>query len=186
MDITNAADAQILFSDEEEQYISRVRASVKEHADMDLRRIIGITSRIKKMVETDEVNEFGDPIEDWDRVSTKDLINIFSEAMAWNYYSTPIRLQAFIESSLAELTYKYQFNTELTDPTNTGTVAHKNAMAELNTQTADFANAYRKLYTTYVTEVMKSYDQYLRRLERIIDWRLQEERSTAKSPFDKR
>lgn len=180
----SVSDEQIKFSDEEEEYITKVRVSVKEKADYNLRRIIGITERVKRMVSTGKKNEFGDDIEDWDKVSTRQLINIFSEAMAWNYYSTPVRMNAFIESSLADVIYQYKFNTELTDKSVTGTVAYKNAMAELNTQDTSFANTYRKLYSTYVTEVMKSYDQYLRRMERIIDWRLQEEKVKAKSPFE--
>ena len=123
-------------------------------------------------------------MEDWDKVSTKDLIKVFSEGTAWNFFSTPIRMQAFIESSLAEIIYKYEYNMIISDDSLKGTVAAKSATAEIETQNEHFALQYRKLYTSYVTEVLKSFNDYLKRLERIIDFRLQEERLNAnRNPF---
>ena len=171
------------FSEENENQIKKIHESVKQNADYNLRQIISVTKRIKDKVNTGKKNEFGDDIEDWDKIKTKELINLFSEASAWNFYSTPVRLKGFIESSLAEIVYKYDFDIALTDPTATGTVAMKQAVAELNTQDSNFSCMYRKMYTTYVTDILKSFDLYLKRMEKIIDWRLQEERMNPSSPL---
>ena len=66
------------FADAEEEYINKIRGSVKEKADYNLRQIISITNRLNKEVDTGERNEFGDPIESWEQVSTKSLINYYS------------------------------------------------------------------------------------------------------------
>lgn len=178
------ADNPFKFNTEEEEQIDLLRKSVKEKADYDLRRVISITERVNKKVDTGKKNEYGDTVEDWDNISTKELVNIFSEANAWNFFSTPVRMNAFIESSLAEIIYKYNYATALTDPNVSGTVAVKQSLAELNTQDSNFSCQFRKLYTSYVTDVLKSFDQYTKRMEKIIDWRMQEERMNAnKSPF---
>ena len=97
------ADNPFKFNTEEEEQIDLLRKSVKEKADYDLRRIISITERVNKKVDTGKKNEYGDTVEDWDNISTKELVNIFSEANAWNFFSTPVRMNAFIESSLSEI-----------------------------------------------------------------------------------
>lgn len=174
------------FADAEEEYINKIRGSVKEKADYNLRQIISITNRLNKEVDTGERNEFGDPIESWEQVSTKSLINYYSEGASWNYFSSPIKMQAFIESSLAEIVYNYNLSQELTDPNLTGTVAVKTAQAEINVINDKFVYDFKKLYTSYVTEVLKSFDIYLKRLEKVIEWRLYEERMNPnKSPFQK-
>lgn len=171
------------FDEENENYITKLRLAVKEKADYNLRQILGMTKRLRDKVQTGDTDEYGDPIEDWDRLTTKELINFFTEGSAWNFYSTPIRMQAFVESSLAEVVYKYEFNTVLTGLTE-GTVAQKNANAEIETQETNFSTLYRKLYTDYVTETLRAFDGYLRRIERIINFRQMEERLTPnKNPF---
>ena len=70
------------FNEEEENYITKLRESVKKKVDYDLRRVIGITKRLRDKVDTGTKDEFGDPIEDWDKLSTNDLINFFSEGSA--------------------------------------------------------------------------------------------------------
>lgn len=173
------------FSEENENYITKLKESVKDKANYNLRRIIGITKRLRDKVETGEVDEYGDPVEQWDNLTTQDLINFFTEGSAWNFYSAPIKMQAFVESSLADIIYKYEFNTILTSLTE-GTVAQKTANAELKSQEANFASMYRKLYTDYVTEILRSFDNYLRRVERIINFRQLEERmanGANKNPF---
>lgn len=168
----------------EEEQIDLLRKSVKEKADYDLRRVISITERVKKKVNTGKKNEYGDTIEDWDNISTKELINIFSEANAWNFFSTPVKSNAFIESSLAEIIHKYNYATALTDPNVSGTVVVKQSLAELSTQDSNFSCQFRKFYTNYVTDVLNSFDQYIRRMGKIIEWRMQEERMNAnKNPF---
>lgn len=167
------------FPELEEQQIAEIKQSVVAQANHDLRRIFGITKRLKKMVETLQKDEWGNPIEDWDKVSTNELINIFSEASAWNFYSSPIKMQAFVESSLSDIVYKTQYNSALL--TETGTVAEKTAQAEQKTLDSCFAATYKKMYSQYVTDVLRSYDAYLKRLEKIIDYRQKEER--LKSPF---
>lgn len=172
---------EFLFEDSDEQYMLKLRDSVKDKADYSLRQIIDVSKRIKDKVSTGKTNEYGDPIEDWDQVSTRELINFYSEAASWNFYSTPVKMNAFIESSLADIVFKYEFNTILTDPDTKGAVAIKQAQAELSTQEHEFARTYRSLFTSYVTEVLKSFDQYVRRLERIIQFRQQEEKQA--NPF---
>lgn len=172
------------FNDVEEDQIARIEKSVKEKADYNLRQVLSIFNRIQEKVSTGKKNEFGDDIEDWNKITTKDLISYFTEANAWNFYATPVRLQGFIESSLAEIVYKSEYNQVLIDPTLSGTVAAKAATAELDTQDSNFVFTYRKLYTAYVTDVLKSFDLFLKRLEKIIDWRIQEEKyNPNKNPF---
>lgn len=185
MDITNSSimDKLYTLSDQDEEVIRDMKKSVKEKADYNLRQIISVTKRISDKVSTDQTDEYGCIIEDWNKISTKELINFFAEAAAWNYYSTPIRMQGFIESSLANIAYKFSYNTAITDPNATGTVAVKQANAEISTQYENYAANYRNLYTNYVTEVLKSFNDYLKRLEKIIEWRLLEERNNPKSPF---
>lgn len=182
MELTSIEDLY-RFEDTEEEQIKEIREAVKERADYNLRQIISIAHDINKKVSTGEKNEYGDTIEDWDKISTKELINLFSAGIAWNYYSTPVRMQAFIESSLSDIIYKYKYNTIISDDTLKGTVAAKTATAEIETQQEKFVAKFRELYTTYVTESLKAFDTYLRRLEKVIEWRLAEERATAKSPF---
>lgn len=171
------------FNEEEENYITKLRESVKKKADYDLRRVIGITKRLRDKVDTGTKDEFGDPIEDWDKLSTNDLINFFSEGSAWNFFSAPIKMQAFIESSLSEVVYKYEFNTILSSLTD-GTVAQRNATAELQAQQNNFAALYKKMYADYITEVLRSFDGWLRRVERVINFRQMEERMTPnRNPF---
>lgn len=185
MDITNSniMDKLYTLSDQDEEVIRDMKKSVKEKADYNLRQIISVTKRISDKVSTDQTDEFGCVVEDWNKITTKELINFFAEAAAWNYYSTPIRMQGFIESSLANIAYKFSYNTAITDPNATGTVAVKQANAEISTQYENYAANYRNLYTNYVTEVLKSFNDYLKRLEKIIEWRLLEERNNPKSPF---
>lgn len=172
------------FDSEEENNIDVLRKSVKEKADYNLRQIISITERVKNKVNTGNKNEYGDEIENWDNITTKELVNIFSEANAWNFFSTPVRMNAFIESSLAEIIHRYNYDTALTDPNISGTVAVKQSLADLTTQDSNFSLQFRKMYTVYVTEVLKSFDQYIKRMEKIIEWRMQEERMNAnRNPF---
>ena len=171
------------FEDAEEEQIKEIRESVKEKADYNLRQVIAIAREINKKVDTGKKNEYGDPIEDWDKITTKELINLFSAGIAWNYYSTPVRMNGFIESSLSDIIYKYKYNTIISDDTLKGTVASKTATAEIETQQEKFVKIYRDMYTTYVTESLKAFDTYLRRLEKVIEWRLVEERANPKSPF---
>lgn len=178
------SDDQFKFSDDNEQQITAIKNSVKQHADYDLRQIVAVTKRVSDKVSTGNKNEYGMDIEDWDRIPTKELINIFSEMNALNFYATPVRLNGFIESSLAEIIYQYNYDSAMTDPSLSGTVAVKQSLADLNTQDSNFSFQYRKYYTTYVTDVLRSFDAYIKRLEKIIDWRVQEERMNAnKNPF---
>lgn len=92
-------------------------------------------------------------------------------------------MQAFIESSLSEVVYKYEFNTILSSLTD-GTVAQRNATAELQAQQNNFAALYKKMYADYITEVLRSFDGWLRRVERVINFRQMEERMTPnRNPF---
>ena len=174
------------FSVDEEVYMEKLRKSVKEKADYDLRAIIGISQRFKDKVATNQKNEYGDVVEDWDKLTTKDLISFYTEASAWDFFSTPIKMQAFIESSLADIVYKYEFNSIISDPDLKGTVASKTAMAELDTLEKKFASTYRKLYSNYVEEVTRSFGFYIHRIEKVINWRQIDERSNPnRNPFSK-
>lgn len=168
-------ESKLTFSNEEEEQINSIREIVKDKADYNLRTIIGFTQKVNQLVSTGEVDEYGCPVQDWDKLSIRQLTNLFAEGTALNFFNTPVRMQSFIESTLADVVYKYRFNIAITDPTLTGTVAAKNAAAEISTQDEKFAATFRELYTNYVTEVCRSFDTYLRRLEHIIDWRIKDE-----------
>lgn len=168
------------FLPEEEEELTAITKSVQEKVDFSLRKVIAVTHKIQAAVATGKKNEFGEPIEDWNKVSTHDLINLFSEAAALNYFSTPVRLQAFIEFSLAEIVKDYYYSKALTDPTLTGTVQTKTALASMTNQDNNFVCTFRKLYSTAVTEQLKTFDAFLRRLEKIIDWRQAEDKQ---NPF---
>lgn len=172
------------FNEAEEDHIEKLKASIKDKADYNLRQIIGITKRLRDKVNTGKTNEYGDPIEDWDKVSTKDLIKFYTEGCAWDFYSSPVRLQAFIESSLADIVYKYEYNSIITSPDLSGTVQTKTAIAEMETQEEKFVTIYRKHYSHYIEEVLKSFSIYLHRVSKIIEWRQAEERSNSgTNPF---
>lgn len=170
-----------IFTDEEQKQINEIKKSVEAQAEHALRKVLAIPKRLSKKVKTDSVDEFGNTIENWDKVSTKELINIFSEANAWNFYSSPIKMQAFIESSLAEIIRQASYDKALLGEE--GTVAEKTARAEVKTLDAHFAATYKKLYSQYITDVLRSFDTYVKRLEKIIDYR-QKEEQFRKSPFE--
>lgn len=172
------------FSDDNENTIQNIEKSVTEKANYDLRKIFGAMKRVNDKVDTGKKNEFGEPIQDWDKVSTKELRNYFSEMNALNFFASPIRMRAFIESSLGSIIYNFDYNSKLTDPSVSGTVAIRQAIADMNTMDSRFALRFREMYSNYVTEILKSFDQYIRRLEKIIDWRLADERYNAnRNPF---
>lgn len=178
--MTKKSKAFLEFEEENEEYIKKIRDSIKEKVHYDLRQIIAISDRLRKKACTGEVNEYGDLIENWDQVETKDMINSLAEGSAWNFYSTPIRMNSFIESSLAEIIYKEEFNKILTNPSLTGTAGVKNATAELETEETKFIYLYRKMFTDYVIEMLKSFELFLKRIEQII-WMRQKEENT--NPF---
>jgi hypothetical protein len=172
------------FDPDNEEAMRELADAVEKRAKYALRQVIGMTLRFRERVSTGRFSEYGDELQDWDKVSTKELINFYSEASAWCFYSTPVKLRAFIESSLAEIVYNDVFNKALVDPSNTGTVAAKKSAAEMKTVDSAFVTAYRKMYTEYVTETLKTFDSLVRRLERVINMRQQEERMNPNAtPF---
>lgn len=171
------------FDDDNEAYIKALEKSVYDKARYNLRQVIGIADRIRAKAYTGKKNEYGDNIEDWEQVSTNDMINALSEAAAWNFFSTPIKMKAFIESSLAEIIYKDEYNQVLSSPDLTGTANVKTAIAEIQTQESQFALQYRKLYTKTVEEYLHSFETFVKRLESIVWMRQRETAANPSNPF---
>ena len=171
------------FDVENEEVMKRLAKSISDKANYNLRQIIGITKRFKDAVSTGKVGEYGEEIEDWNQLSTKELINFYSEGSAWCFYSTPIKMQAFIESSLADIIYHDEYNRAFTDPSACKTQGVRAAFAEQDTLQSKFALTYRKMYTEYITETLKTFDTMMRRMERVINMRQTEDKINPSSPF---
>lgn len=166
-----------------EETMKALAESITNKANYDLRQIIGITQRFKERVSTGKTGEYGEEIQDWNKVDTKDLINFYAEGSAWCFYSTPIKMQAFIESSLADIIYRDEYNKAFTDPSAGKSQGVRAAFAEQDTLQSKFVVTYRKMYTEYVTETLKTFDALMRRMERVINMRQAEERANPSNPF---
>lgn len=184
--LDETTENQPKFDNDNETYMKMITVSVRDKANYSLRQIIGATQRLREKVATERKDEYGAMIEDWNKVSTNDLINFLMEGSAWSFCSTPLKMQSFIESSLAEIVYKDEYNKIFTDPELTGSVAIKEAVAESSTQESQFALTFRKVYTKYLTEMLTTFDLLLKRVEHIVDMRQREERANPNNPFKNR
>ena len=164
----------LLFDTENEEIIKIIQKAVVERANYDLRKIISIAQKLRLKSSTGKKDQYGDEIEDYSKVPTKDLIKLYEEAVSHAFFATPIRLRAFVESSLANIIYEDEYNKALLGAT--GTQAIRQAEATIAIQNTEFKQIYRKMYAKYVEDVVKSFEQFVRRLERIIDLREKEEK----------
>lgn len=115
----------------------------------------------------------GSFVEDWERLTTKDLEHFIQAGSSWTFFLNQQAINSYAEAVFAKYTYDDAYD-EAYVRQMTGTVGDKTARAKRRTQKERWIALYKTLYHKKAKEVVDRLDQHVRRIERIYSERMRE------------
>lgn len=115
----------------------------------------------------------GSYVEDWERLTVKDLENFIQAGSSWTFFLNQAAINSYAEAVFAKYTYDDAYDEAYVRQV-TGTVGDKTARAKRRTQRERWIALYKTLYHKRAKEVVDRLDQHVRRIERIYSERMRE------------